>query len=608
MKQMLAISIFILQHVLVAQSYLPDEEFLVNTYTKDVQVGGAITALSNGRFVICWNSWGQDGSEYGVYARIYNSDLCSLGREFRVNGNTEGRQEGPTAAALSNGRFVVCWLSENPDGPGHGIYARLFTDERTALTWEFRVSTNRTGNADPIISSLANGGFIVYWLSEDKRDVYAKVFDDNGAPLGAEIKLDISGVNDLELQEISATVLKNGNFVVSWQQWTVGGNYQRIFKPDGSPAGEIVNPTLFADSLGQAYGARLMALSDGGFVACWSQAPGDHFQDDIYAQLFSAEGSFVGQSFLVNTYTLGMQSNPYVASLDDRFIICWTSSNQDGSGWGGYAQLFSNDGMRIGGEFRLNEQTLNNQRVTAVTGLTDGRIAACWHSKHLDGEFDIFARVFPKNPYLYQLHSFSILSPLTDSTIESERVKIRWQRPGTDSLMYFWQYSFDVYYDTANTFKTARIFRAGPDTSAELVNLEKGTTYFVKVLARNAYSDSLWSSNETAFFISYTTTKTEHTRQQQPDEFEMLQNFPNPFNPMTTIFYELQDDVGIKLTVYDINGRKVIKLYDGIQNAGQHSILWDGLNESGAPVASGTYFVHLTSDGFSQSTKMLLLR
>jgi hypothetical protein len=89
----------------------------------------------------------------------------------------------------------------------------------------------------------------------------------------------------------------------------------------------------------------------------------------------------------------------------------------------------------------------------------------------------------------------------------------------------------------------------------------------------------------------------------------LAQNFPNPFNPNTTIAFSLRDRGYVELTVFDVRGRVVRRLVRGERDAGLHiDVQWDGVNDQGMPVASGLYFYRLTAQGFTETHKMLLLR
>jgi len=88
-----------------------------------------------------------------------------------------------------------------------------------------------------------------------------------------------------------------------------------------------------------------------------------------------------------------------------------------------------------------------------------------------------------------------------------------------------------------------------------------------------------------------------------PREFLLYQSYPNPFNPVTTIEYELPASMRVSLTVYDINGRNVATLVSGIQAAGLHSVQFDGQH-----LASGIYVARLHAGVLSSAIKLVLLK
>jgi len=83
----------------------------------------------------------------------------------------------------------------------------------------------------------------------------------------------------------------------------------------------------------------------------------------------------------------------------------------------------------------------------------------------------------------------------------------------------------------------------------------------------------------------------------------VYQNFPNPFNPITTIEYELETKSDVQIYIYDISGRKVKTLVDQNQNSGKHSVTLDA-----SDLASGVYIYKLKAGSFERSHKMLLVR
>jgi hypothetical protein len=93
-----------------------------------------------------------------------------------------------------------------------------------------------------------------------------------------------------------------------------------------------------------------------------------------------------------------------------------------------------------------------------------------------------------------------------------------------------------------------------------------------------------------------------------PTGFQLLAAFPNPFNPITTIRFQLPINSDVKMSVYDILGREVVILLNEQKNIGTHTIQWNGVNRFGQNVASGTYFVVLNAGNFQQIQKVLLIK
>lgn len=93
-----------------------------------------------------------------------------------------------------------------------------------------------------------------------------------------------------------------------------------------------------------------------------------------------------------------------------------------------------------------------------------------------------------------------------------------------------------------------------------------------------------------------------------PHDYVLDQNYPNPFNPMTTIRYGIPYPERVKLTLYNVLGRRVVTLYDGMREAGYHHVIWDGRDKNGISCAAGIYFYRLDAGEFHDSRKMVLLK
>lgn len=105
------------------------EQFLINTYKDSSQTKPSIADLKDGGFVVVWESYGQDASLFGIYGQRYNADGNTEGLEFKVNEYSSGSQDDPKVESLPDGGFVVVWESYGQDGSGDGIFAKAYDAE-----------------------------------------------------------------------------------------------------------------------------------------------------------------------------------------------------------------------------------------------------------------------------------------------------------------------------------------------------------------------------------------------------------------------------------------------------------------------------------------------
>jgi len=96
--------------------------------------------------------------------------------------------------------------------------------------------------------------------------------------------------------------------------------------------------------------------------------------------------------------------------------------------------------------------------------------------------------------------------------------------------------------------------------------------------------------------------------QSMSDYYHLSQAYPNPFNPTTTISYDLPEQVRTKLTVFDIRGQEILTLQDASQAAGNYEVQWNGMDQSGNQVRTSVYFCRLRAGSYSKTIKMVYLR
>ncbi len=103
-------------------------------------------------------------------------------------------------------------------------------------------------------------------------------------------------------------------------------------------------------------------------------------------------------------------------------------------------------------------------------------------------------------------------------------------------------------------------------------------------------------------------TSSVQARDEYPKIFALYSNYPNPFNPATTIEFSLTEARFVTLVVYDITSQKVMELVSGEKISGHHSVIWNGTDEFGHNVSSGIYFYRLQTGDFTKTKAMTLVR
>ena len=146
------------------------------------------------------------------------------------------------------------------------------------------------------------------------------------------------------------------------------------------------------------------------------------------------------------------------------------------------------------------------------------------------------------------------------------------------------------------------------DIGQSLIQIENGnlllfgTTDSYTSYPENQYDTDFW-------LISYSPDLVQiYDDNISPKLFQLSNAYPNPFNPKTVINYEVIEQGFVSIDIFDLNGLLVKNIIQKDHFAGNHSITWDGKNESGIKVASGNYFYTLKANNFSETKKVILLK
>jgi hypothetical protein len=114
--------------------------------------------------------------------------------------------------------------------------------------------------------------------------------------------------------------------------------------------------------------------------------------------------------------------------------------------------------------------------------------------------------------------------------------------------------------------------------------------------------------NQIYFFGEPINVREQELVQTVLSSFTVSQNFPNPFNPSTTIQYNVPKAGNVEVKIFDIQGRLVRSLVKSYQQAGAHSLIWDSRSSTGLTVSSGTYLCQVMFDGSALIKKLVLIK
>lgn len=372
-----------------------EADFQVNTHTSNKQENPAIAMDAEGNFVVVWNSYLQDGSSNGIFGRRFDSNCKPLCEEFQINTTTTGNQREPSVAMNADGSFVVTWYGPGEDN--EDIFARRFGANGQPLSSELRVNTyTNDKQLYPSVAMSNDGGFVVVWESmnvpeQGKKGVCGQLYNSTGSSIGPEFVIN-EEASDSRYPAVAMD--SDGNFAVVWMQDKSSNSIiARLYNADGTA--KTVPFEVSTIRISSITEPSIAMNKDGNFVVAWDGDPKLAGQDDIHARCYNADGTAMGEQFIVNTTLIGPQQNPQAAMNErGRFIIVWDSKiDPDINERDIFAQRYSSAGGRLGSEFQVNTYMRDDQKRPAAAIAENGKFVMAWQSYGQDGsDYGVFGQ------------------------------------------------------------------------------------------------------------------------------------------------------------------------------------------------------------------------
>ncbi|MGH7951405.1 MAG: hypothetical protein ACREFE_05745 [Limisphaerales bacterium] len=430
---------------------------------------------SSGGFVV-WQDNITDGDGWGVSARRLDGTLSGVFDTFRVNQQGAGDQENPRVALLKNGGAAFVWQG-GVKGFQH-IYASFFNASNVLVnpadTNDISVSAfTNNFQINPAIATLNDGNVVIVWASFDQvssnslQDVYGQILSPDGQKVGGEFL--INQFISYNQRTPTVAALANGGFVVAWvseqersttPNWGSNTNdyvsdtriivpsvdiYARLYQSNGVA---VTDEFLVNSDSNPCANPNVAAATDGTFMVAWGARDMANmaYGWDIYVRPFSSAG-VGGTAVRVNTYVNGNQYAPRLTSIGADYLTIWTSLGQDGSREGVYGQFVHEDGSLVGVEFRANTTTASVQMEPVVASNGVGQFLVIW-SGYSGGanSFDLFAqRYLNVSTLLLPMDAPFVYAPFTlSNNVYQPQLQVSWS-----PLLGISVSNFEIYVDGA---------------------------------------------------------------------------------------------------------------------------------------------------------------
>lgn len=288
------------------------------------RINSSVEGLAGGGYVVTWqeavNPYDAVADPYNIYAQIFDADGVEIGSSFVVNTTTADHQTEPDVTVLSNGDFVIAWQSDNQDGSGSGIYSQRYNSTGVAQGSETLVNTITAGEQEHVeVSALSSGGYVVAWTEAfDNGDstwtasIKIQEFTAAGVAVGGEITLhsDITTfsviLGDLAIYHrgIDVVELTGGELAISWTHESLGGDaiaQMRLIDNMGNLVAGEIEPEQSFDNTGSVPQPHIIELGNGNvmIVYAYTYGSGSGAYGEIYGRIYTPAGVAVGNEFAI---------------------------------------------------------------------------------------------------------------------------------------------------------------------------------------------------------------------------------------------------------------------------------------------------------------------
>jgi len=540
--------------------------------------------------------------------------------------------QGPVSVAVNNqtnpvitidgsGGTIIAWQdyrsATNSDRGlnKYDIYVQRLSSNGSALwaTNGIPVCIVDSNQFNPKIVSDGSGGAIICW--EDKRnatgtDIYVQRVNSSGQAQWTTNGIPVC-TPVFEQDSIAMIGDGFGGAILTWQDYRSNNGFADIYAQRVNSSGGMVwtaNGVNICNQAAAQRGPKLLSNGSGGaFITWFDSRAGDY---DIYTQLISTGGAVQWTTNGAATCTMATdQLRPDICSDGaGGFIITWYDYRST-TDYNIYAQrqgpaggiIWAVDGVVMNNNVayaQIDPKIVSDGMGGAIISWTDYRTGVA------PGTADIYSQRVNSTGAVQWTATGVIICTAAGDQVKSQLVS-----DGNNGAYIVWEDhrnagNSDIYAQRIASNAVITWAATGfPISSVPLDQLNPMIAVDGNLGAIITWQDYRSGTNFDIYATRFNTLTGTGNSEITVKEYSLSQNFPNPFNPVTSIEYQLPNNGNVKITVYDAIGSEVSTLVNETQSAGNHSI---SFNASSFP--SGVYFYRLNAGSFVSVKKMMLIK
>jgi len=386
------------------------------------------------------------------------------------------------------------------------------------------------------------------------------------------------------------------NYLVVWMEEITSTNYE-VYGQFIDTSGNLVETAFLIATTNakEEDNLRAPAIAFGGntYLVTWVN------NGALIGRLIDKSGNLVGTEISINS---SARENA-VAFDGTNYLVAWGNVIPDTDRTVS-AQLVSQQGALVGENFIVDDSSYPSDNPISI-GFDGSRYLIVFHEEMENEEWDLYGR------FVTTAGTAAERIAIADETGDQQFPAIAFD--GTNYLITWFDGSAGSskgrFFNTSGTPLDLEFTIFGPleNKFPLLTGVSFASDRFCAITTR--VDEDFTDGDVYGAFISPSTGIDESNSHPAPATFELIGNYPNPFNASTSIKYTLPTSAQVEIAIYDIQGQLVRTLSKGEKSSGTHIAIWDGKDNIGKDVSSGVYFCQLkTPTGILEIRKMLLLR